>query len=164
MAVPSPPGADSPLACAVKNDLRSGIYSYRSKRTGVELPFLCCGGHIRKQMYVFSRLRLRISKGRRKNVSSVSVKWILVNRSKQQEVAIRRPDTAWLFRWKEVNRNLKECIFVYVSAFFVVVLKKQSNGRKHPVFVKNWLARLPTVYCAYFYLSGRLGMLRFREF
>ena len=29
------------------------------KRTGFELPFLCCGGHItRKQMYVFSRLRL----------------------------------------------------------------------------------------------------------
>ena len=66
MAVPSPPGADSPLACAVKNDLRSGIYSYRSKRTGFELPFLCCGGHIRKQMYLFSRLRLCISKGRRK--------------------------------------------------------------------------------------------------
>ena len=165
MAVPSPPGADSPLACAVKNDLRSGIYSYRSKRTGFEFVVEAT---LENKCICFQDYDYVFRKGAEKNVSSVFVKWILVNRSKQQEVAIRRPDTARLFKWKEVNRNLKECIFTYVSAFFskffVVVLKKQSNGRKHPVFVKNWLARPPTVYCAYFYLSGRLGMLSFREF
>ena len=50
------------------------LYSYRNALRFV-LPFLFCGGHFRKQMYVFSRLRLCSSKGRRKDVSSGSVLW-----------------------------------------------------------------------------------------
>ena len=35
------------------------------KRTGFELPFLCCGGHItRKQMYVFQDYDYALRKGR----------------------------------------------------------------------------------------------------
>ena len=47
-----------------------------------------------------------------------------LNRSKQQGERICCPDTVWLFKWKEVNRILKEYIFIYGSvyfSFFVVV-------------------------------------------
>ena len=99
-------------------------YSYRPKCIGFELPlyFLCCGGHIRKQMNAFSRLPLYSLKGRRKDVSSVAILWHQprkwINRSKQQVKRICRPDTVWLFKWKEVNRILKEYIFIYSSVSF----------------------------------------------
>ena len=41
-----------------------------------------------------------------------------LNRSKQQEERIRCPDTVWLFKWKEVNRILKEYILIYGSVYF----------------------------------------------
>ena len=47
-----------------------------------------------------------------------------LNRSKQQGERICCLDTVWLFKWKEVNRILKEYIFIYGSvyvSFFVVV-------------------------------------------
>ena len=86
------------------------------KRTGFELPFLCCGGHIRKEMCVFSRLQLCSLKGRRKDVCSVAVLADLKNeliRSKQKEERIRCLDTVWLFKWKQVNWILKVYIFIY---------------------------------------------------
>ena len=70
---------------------------------------------------MFSRLLLYSSKGCQKEVSSVAVLTDLkneLNRSKQQEERIRRLDTVWLFKWKEVNRILKEYIFIYGSATF----------------------------------------------
>ena len=69
----------------------------------------------RKQTYVFSKLWLCSSKGGRKDVSSVAVLTNLENikiKQKQQEERIRRPDSVWLFKWKEVNRMLEEYIFI----------------------------------------------------
>ena len=37
--------------CAVKNNLGILVVVFILKRTRFELPFLCCGGHFRKQMY-----------------------------------------------------------------------------------------------------------------
>ena len=37
--------------CAVKNNLGILVVVFIPKRTRFELPFLCCGGHFRKQMY-----------------------------------------------------------------------------------------------------------------
>ena len=75
-----------------------------------------------KQMYAFSRLPWNSLKGRQKDVSSVAILWHQprkwINRSKQQEEIIRHLDTVWLFKWKEVNRILKEYIFIYSSVSF----------------------------------------------
>ena len=37
--------------CAVKNNLGILVVVFIPKRTRFELPFICCGGHFRKQMY-----------------------------------------------------------------------------------------------------------------
>ena len=38
--------------CAVKNNLGILVVVFIPKRTRLELPFICCGGHFRKQMYI----------------------------------------------------------------------------------------------------------------
>ena len=37
--------------CADKNNLGILVVAFIPKRTRFELPFICCGGHFRKQMY-----------------------------------------------------------------------------------------------------------------
>ena len=61
-------------------------------------------------MYVFSRLRLFSSKGRRKDVSSVAVLTDLeneLNRSKQQEERTHRPGHSLIFQMKRGKQNLE---------------------------------------------------------
>ena len=65
--------------------------------------------------------------------------------SKQQEGRIHRPETVWLFKWKEVNRILKEYFNLYfylrlcVFQFFRRCFKstKYSNRMAGSIFVKN---------------------------
>ena len=73
-------------------------------------------------------------KGRQKDVSSVAILWHLqprkwINRWKQQEERIRRPDTVWLFKWKEVNRILKEYIFIYSSVSFSFFCRRVKSTK-----------------------------------
>ena len=92
---------------------RQGLFTL--KQTGFELQFLCCGGHLRKQMYAFSRLPLCSLKGCRKEVSCVAILTNLkneLNRLKQQEERICGLDTVWMFKWKEVNWTLKVYIII----------------------------------------------------
>ena len=62
--------------------------------------------------------------------------------SKQQEGRIHLPETVWLFKWKEVNRILKEYFNLYFyqwlcalqfffSSSFQINRIQQPNGRKH---------------------------------
>ena len=107
---------------AVKNNLLSGIHMDRNALDLNYHSYVVEATFNRKQMYVFSRLPLYSLKGRRKDVSSVAILWQQprkwINRSKQQVKRICRPDTVWLFKWKEVNRILKEYIFIYSSVSF----------------------------------------------
>ena len=115
-------------------------------------------------------------KGRQKDVSSVAILWHLqprkwINRWKQQEERIRRPDTVWLFKWKEVNRILKEYIFIYSSVSFSFFCRRVNppNGRKSvSIFVKNMACttanRLLFLQYMYLYFSWGLGMPSFRAF
>ena len=60
--------------CAVKNNLGILVVVFIPKRTRFELPFICCGGHFRKQMYsICMCFQDYYYAGRRKNVSSVAV-------------------------------------------------------------------------------------------
>ena len=63
--------------CAVKNNLGILVIMvvvFIPKRTRFELPFLCCGGHFRKQMYsICMCFQDYFYAGRRKNVSRVAV-------------------------------------------------------------------------------------------
>ena len=88
----------------------------------ITIPMLWRPHLIENRCIVFSRLPLYSLKGRRKDVSSVAILWQQprkwINRLKQQVKRICRPDTVWLFKWKEVNRILKEYIFIYNSVSF----------------------------------------------
>ena len=110
---------------------------------------------------MFSRLLLYSLKGCQKEVSSVAVLTDLkneLNRSKQQEERIRRLDTVWLFKWKEVNRILKEYFYLWLCNFQLFSLSIKINRMAVRIFVKNWLAWLPTVnYCSFFFfLEGKV--------
>ena len=60
--------------CAVKNNLGILEVVFILKRTRFELPFICCGGHFRKQMYGMCMcFQDYYYARRRKNVSSVAV-------------------------------------------------------------------------------------------
>ena len=60
--------------CAVKNNLGILVVEFIPKRIRFELPFLCCGGHFRKQMYSLCMcFQDYYHARRRKNVSSVAV-------------------------------------------------------------------------------------------
>ena len=60
--------------CAVKNNLGILVVVFIPKRTRFELPFICCGGHFRKQMYsICMCFQDYYYARRRKNVSSVAV-------------------------------------------------------------------------------------------
>ena len=130
-------------------------YSYQSKRTGFELPFPCCESHIRKQMYVKGAGKMYQA-----SPSSPTSKMNQIASSKQYQERIHRPDTAWLFKWKEVKRILKEYIFIIqlcVFPFFSWSFK--INRMTISIFVENnnnyWLAQLSTVYCSFFiFLEG----------
>ena len=60
--------------CAVKNNLGILVVVFIPKRTRFELPFICCGGHFRKQMYsICMCFQDYYYARRRKNLSSVAV-------------------------------------------------------------------------------------------
>ena len=60
--------------CAVKNNLGILVVVSIPKHTRFELPFICCGGHFRKQMYsICMCFQDYYYARRRKNVSSVVV-------------------------------------------------------------------------------------------
>ena len=85
------------------------------------MSFLYCGGHITKQMYVFSKLRLY--KGRRKDVSSVAVLTDLeneLNRSKlQEEIENTSPRHSLIVQMKRGKENLeREYVFLRLSFSF----------------------------------------------
>ena len=96
---------------------------------------------LRKQMYVFSKLWLCTQfKGDRKDVSSVAVLTELKNikiKQIQREERIRRPDSVWLFKWKEVNRILKEYIF-YLRLYVVFLSLFKINRIAVSFFVKKY--------------------------
>ena len=112
--------ADSPL---VQSKIFKAVV-FIPKRTGLELPFLCYGGHFWKQMYVFLKLWLCSSKGAEKMYealpSSPTSKILKSNRCNRKR--IRRPDSIWLFNWKGVTESWKSiflsmalcCIYVVV--------------------------------------------------
>ena len=59
--------------------------------------------------------------GDRKDVSSVAVLTELENikiKQIQREERIHRPNSVWLFKWKEVNRILEEYTFIYGSMLY----------------------------------------------
>ena len=107
------------------------------------------------------------SKGGRKYVSSDAVLTDLENikiKQKQHEERIRRPDSDWLFKGKEVNRILEE--YIYIQRLCVVFLSLSKINRiTVSFFVKKiWLARLPTVYCSLFnFLEGKVCFRGFKE-
>ena len=96
---------------------------------------------LRKQMYVFSKLWLCTQfKGDRKDVSSVAVLTELKNikiKQIQREERIRRSDSVWLFKWKEVNRILKEYIF-YLRLYVVFLSLFKINRIAVSFFVKKY--------------------------
>ena len=60
--------------CTFKNNLGILVVVFIPKRTRFELPFICCGGHFRKQMYsICMCFQDYYYARRRKNVSSVAV-------------------------------------------------------------------------------------------
>ena len=94
---------DSVTACAAKNNLHSGIHT---DWNALDLNCHFYVVEVTKQMYVFSRLWLYSPKGHQWDVSSIAILADLkneLNKSKQQEERIRRLDTVWLFKWKEVK-------------------------------------------------------------
>ena len=78
--------------------------------------------------------------GDRKDVSSVAVLTELENikiKQIQREERIRRPDSVWLFKWKEVNRILKEYIF-YLRLYVVFLSLFKINRIAVSFFVKKY--------------------------
>ena len=70
--------------------------------------------------------------GGRKDVSSVAVLTDLENiriKQKQREERIRRPDSVWLFKWKEVNRILEVYFSLSLSVVFLSSFKINKIAR-----------------------------------
>ena len=128
------------------------------KRTRLELPFICFGGHFRKKnvlyLYVFSRLLL--CNAPKKCIKRCCPHPRPRTASKQQEERIRGLDTQaeceLQFKWKEVKRILKENIFSqgsvflqFLSSFIIIRIAVSFFVKKYRMI---WLAQLPTVYCS----------------
>ena len=78
--------------------------------------------------------------GDRKDVSSVAVLTELENikiKQIQREERIRRPDSVWLFKWKEVNRIL-ERVYFYLQLYVVFLSLFKINRRAVSFFVKKY--------------------------
>ena len=108
-------------ACAVKNNLCSGVHI---DQNALDLNYhsYVVEAILENRCMCFQDYDYIVWKGAEKDVSSVSILWHQpqkwINRLKQQEERIRRPDTVRLFKWKEVTRILKEYIFIYSSVSF----------------------------------------------
>ena len=119
-------------ACAVKNNLLSGIHIDQNALDLNYHSYVVEATFNRKQMYVFSRLPIFYKVW--KDVSSVTILWHQtrerINRSKQQVKRICRPDTElWLFKWKEVNRIFKEYKFIYSSVSFSFFCRRVKSTK-----------------------------------
>ena len=130
------------------NNLGILVVVFVPKRTRLELPFICFGGHFRKKMYCICMcFQYYYYAMRRKNVSSVAVltRDLELPRSNRNECEL-------LFKWKEVKRILKENIFSqgsvflhFLSSFIIIRIAVSFFVKKYRMI---WLAQLPTVYCS----------------
>ena len=131
------------------------------------MSFLCCEGHIRKQMYaVFSRLRLYSSKRHRKDYqaspSSPTSKMIL-KKVKATGRENTPPGHSLIVQMKNGEQDLERVYFHLRLCVF-----QSCNRMAVSMFVKNWLARPPNcqpfIVPFFIFLEGGLGVLRFRGF
>ena len=106
--------------CAVKNNLGILVVVFISKRTRFELPFICCGGHFRKQMYSICICFQDYYYARhRKNVSSVAVlaRDLELPRSNRKREYAARTVRLIVSYCSNGKRILKENIFSQGSVF-----------------------------------------------
>ena len=139
-------------------------YSYRSKCTGFELPFLCCtcGGHIREQnwlMYLFSIIIVNSSKGHRKVVSSVttSSQTLTMNqigRSNRKREYAAQTDSL-IVQMKRGKQNLERVYFYLRLCVFEIFLSLfKINWMAVSIFVKIGLHDRQSFIVPFFKFSG----------
>ena len=99
-------------ACAVKNNLRSGIQTDR-KAQNLNCYFYLVDATLENKC-MWRALQRCIKRNRPpENELTLNSKVEATGRENTQ------PDTAEFFKWKEANRILKEYIIIYGSVFFV---------------------------------------------
>ena len=152
-------------SCAVKNNLRSGIDTFRNA-LDLNCHFYVVEATLENKCMCFQDYDYIVQRAPSRCITRRLLADLEneLNRSKQQEERIRRPDTVWLLKWREVNRILKEHIFIYGSVSFSFFRRRlKSTEWPWASLLKIGLYhRQPLLFL--FYFSGGLGMLSFREF
>ena len=154
--------ADSVAACAVKNNILSGVHTDR-KALDLNCHFYVVKATLEnKCMPCFQDYDYIFRKGAEKmyqvSPSSPTSKMI----KKEVEATGREntpPGHSLIAQMKSGEKNLERVYFYLRLSVF-----QSFNRMAISIFVKNWLARPPIVYCSFFYFAGGQGILSFRRF
>ena len=111
--------ADSVTACAVKNKLSSGVHTDQNV-LDLNCHVYVVEATLKNKCMCFQDYDYIVQRAPNRCINRRLLTDLEneLNRSKQQEERIRRPDTVWLLTWREVNRILKDYIFIYGSVPF----------------------------------------------